>query len=229
MNRLSWLLLAPLLAAGVSLVLVDGVVGAERKISFQANLADAGGGDRDGSGTARISIDFSEVLELCWHVTVKHLAPVTAAHIHIGAAGDDGDVVLDIPGVPSGGCRGASEAELNAIIADPAGSYVDVHTEDYPDGAIRGQLVADTPDTAMERPSSSLWAAIGLLLVVVAGLAAIRWPALRGSVAIPPGWSAAGVAGSHGLTGIFVRSRSPRFRAQACATTGRRRLLLAAS
>ena len=98
-------------------------------------------------------------------LTVESISAVTASHIHVGAEGESGDVVvpLDVDGFEgsSDGCVDASDADLDAIIADPAGYYVNIHTEDFPAGAIRGQLVADSPDTAMETPTSSPWAASG--------------------------------------------------------------------
>ena len=174
-TRIPSLLLPAVLAAVASLVLVAGALGAE--MGFSADLANAGAGDEDGSGTAHITID-PDTGEVCWDLTVESIQPVTASHIHVGAEGEDGDVVvpLDVDGFEgsSTGCVDASDADLDAIIANPAGYYVNIHTEDFPAGAIRGQLVADSPDTAMETPTSSPWAALGLLLVGMAGVLGLR-------------------------------------------------------
>ena len=174
-TRIPSLLLPAVLAAIASLVLVAGALGAE--VGFSADLSNGGEGDEDGSGTAAITID-PETGEVCYDLTVDGIQPVTASHIHIGAEGESGDVVvpLDVDGFEgsSSDCVDASDADLDAIIANPAGYYVNIHTEDFPAGAIRGQLVADSPDTAMETPTSSPWAALGLLLVGMAGVLGVR-------------------------------------------------------
>jgi len=175
-TRIPSLLLPAVLAAIASLALVAGALGAE--VGFSADLANGGEGDEDGSGTATITID-PDTGEVCYDLTVEGIQPVTASHIHIGAAGESGDVVvpLDVDGFEgsSSDCVDASDADLDAIIANPAGYYVNIHTEDFPAGAIRGQLVADSPDTAMETPTTSPLAVLGLLLVGMAGVLGVRF------------------------------------------------------
>jgi hypothetical protein len=168
-------LLPAVLAVLASLVLAAAALAAETRLS--AELADAGAGDSDGTGSASITID-PDTGEVCYDLTVENIGDVAASHIHVGAEGEDGEVVvpLDEDGFSgtSSDCVDASDADLAAIVADPAGFYVNVHTAEFPAGAIRGQLAADSPDTAMERPISSPWAAIGLLLVALATLSMLR-------------------------------------------------------
>ncbi len=168
-------LLPAVLAAFASVALATAALAAP--IGFSATLADGGEGNPDGSGSATITID-PDTGEVCYDLTVDGIGPVTASHIHVGAEGENGDVVvpLDTDGFDgtSSACVDASDADLDAIIADPAGYYVNIHTEEFPAGAIRGQLVADSPDTAMEAPSASPWAALGLLLVGLAGVLGVR-------------------------------------------------------
>lgn len=79
---------------------------------------------------------------------------VTAAHIHPGAVGVNGGVV--VPMVPSAGevtmpngfgsfVRGGFPVSpvdtANSIISNPAGFYFNVHTATNPGGVVRGQLV----------------------------------------------------------------------------------------
>ena len=134
-------------------------------------------GDEDGSGTAHITID-PDTGEVCWDLTVESIQPVTASHIHVGARARMATWscrwTSTASRAPRPDCVDASDADLDAIIANPAGYYVNIHTEDFPAGAIRGQLVADSPDTAMETPTSSPWAALGLLLVGMAGVLGLR-------------------------------------------------------
>jgi hypothetical protein len=174
-TRVPSLLLPAILAAIASLVLVASALAAP--MGFSADLANGGDGDEDGSGTATITID-PDTGEVCYDLSVDGIGPATASHIHVGAEGESGDVVvpLDADGFDgtSSACVDASDADLDAIIADPAGYYVNIHTEEFPAGAIRGQLVADSPDTAMETPTATPWAALGLLLLGLAGVAGVR-------------------------------------------------------
>jgi hypothetical protein len=174
-TRITSPLLPAILAVLASLVLAATAMAAETSLS--ADLAGAADGDPDGTGTASIIID-PDTGEVCWDLTVENIADATASHIHVGAEGQSGDVVvpLDADGFSgsSSDCADASDADLAAIVADPAGYYVNIHTEDYPAGAIRGQLAAGSPDTAMQLPASSPWGAIGLLLVSLATLLGVR-------------------------------------------------------
>jgi hypothetical protein len=119
-----------------------------------ANEVDAAGnpavGDPDGSGHATVRLN-SATGEVCWDLTVAGLAlPAVGAHIHVGAAGVNGDIVvpLDAPGTSgsSNGCTTADPAVVAAIATDTAGYYVNVHTTEFPDGAVRGQLQMMAPD-----------------------------------------------------------------------------------
>lgn len=75
-----------------------------------------------------------------------------AAHIHTGAAGTAGPIVVDSGLTPATAITLADgtgtltltatipQAEATQIAANPAGYYVNVHTALNPGGAIRGQL-----------------------------------------------------------------------------------------
>jgi len=133
-------------------------------------------GDPDGRGTASIVIDV-EAGTACWELTAEGIEPVTQSHIHVGAEGVSGDVVvpLDVDGFEgtSEGCIEPMEdaAVLQDILDDPAGYYVNLHTEDFPPGAIRGQLAASAPNTAMAGSSSGPGASVALLGALIVALA----------------------------------------------------------
>jgi hypothetical protein len=113
---------------------------------FRAHLTGAnepGGGDPDGAGLARLEIN-DTTNTICTDLEVRMISPATAAHIHRGAAGVNGPpvVTLDRPeDNDSDDCDEVPDALVDEIRANPEGFYVNVHTADYPDGAIRGQLV----------------------------------------------------------------------------------------
>jgi hypothetical protein len=112
---------------------------------FETRLAGAnepGGGDPDGAGLARVEIN-DTTNTVCTDLEVRGIANVTAAHIHRGAAGVNGPpvVMLDAPDDnDSDDCDDVGDALIDEIKRDPASFYVNVHTADYPNGAIRGQL-----------------------------------------------------------------------------------------
>ena len=86
--------------------------------------------------------------QACYRMSVRGLgAKPVAAHIHKGAAGTNGGIVLDLrptfrgtsPRIASK-CVTAKASVISAIRRNPAGYYVNVHTTKNPGGAARGQL-----------------------------------------------------------------------------------------
>ena len=102
-------------------------------------------GDPDGSGTATITVNPGQE-EVCFELSVADIDTPTGAHIHEGAAGTNGPVVVGLEPLPStgdsssSGCVSLDRQEIIEILRDPSNYYVNVHTGDFPDGAIRGQL-----------------------------------------------------------------------------------------
>ena len=67
-----------------------------------------------------------------------------AAHIHIGAAGVAGPVVVGLTAPTSGMSTGVAMVDkelIKAIRKNPSAYYVNVHNPAYPAGAVRGQLM----------------------------------------------------------------------------------------
>jgi len=115
-----------------------------RTVELMAGLSDeevpAGSGDTDGTGLA--VVDFSREGEVCFDITASNVDTITAAHIHTGALGTAGGVLIsfDVPTNGLSGCVAASQAAIDDVLADPAGFYVNLHNAPFPAGAIRGQL-----------------------------------------------------------------------------------------
>ena len=101
-----------------------------------------GPGDPDGSGQARLRLNSGQG-EVCYELLVSDIAMATAAHIHQGAVGVAGPVVVPL-GPPangsSNGCVSVDADLIKNIRQDPSNYYVNVHNADYPAGALRGQL-----------------------------------------------------------------------------------------
>jgi hypothetical protein len=170
--------LAVIFSLLASLALGGLVAAAETTLT--AALSGGAETDEDGTGTASVVLD-PAAGTACWEMNVENVDPVTVSHIHEGAEGESGGVVvdLDVDGWEgsSEGCNEAADAEtLQAIIDNPAGFYVNVHTEALPMGAIRGQLAAGTtPNTAVPAPEST-GLVLGTLLVAAAvGIGLRRW------------------------------------------------------
>lgn len=143
---------SPLLATVACCVALAGCATLEETVAeetadtYYAALTGAqevGGGDPDGSGRAEISISdgFGQV---CWDLNdITGIGPITAAHIHAGRAGTNGPPVFTLRPAEEGGykgCTDGSEWTQDRIEDNPDAFYVNVHTAQYPNGAIRGQL-----------------------------------------------------------------------------------------
>jgi hypothetical protein len=104
-----------------------------------------GAGDPDGLGSANILIAKSDTV--CFGISVSGLATPTAAHIHRGKRNENGPIVIPFtapttgdPGASSGCVSGVSTSLVSELRQKPHRFYVNVHTSDFPGGALRGQL-----------------------------------------------------------------------------------------
>lgn len=95
----------------------------------------------DGTAEATLTYDGNE---LCLEGTTSGVGALTNGHIHAARAGESGPVVVDL-GVrtdadgPFRGCATVG-AEGGVVFVDPAAYYVNLHTAEFPDGAVRAQL-----------------------------------------------------------------------------------------
>ncbi len=101
-------------------------------------------GDPDGSGTVSLTLN-PGLEEVCFALSVSNISlPAIGAHIHAAPAGVAGPVVVPLtPPDASGfssGCVHADRDLILAILRNPENYYVNVHTTDFPTGAVRGQL-----------------------------------------------------------------------------------------
>jgi hypothetical protein len=100
-------------------------------------------GDKGGSGTAHVTLITAED-RLCYSLEASDIEPGTKAHIHEGTAEERGPTVVELDPPPedrtASGCTDVNPAPLRSLLEKPHRYYVDVHNEDFPHGAIRGQL-----------------------------------------------------------------------------------------
>lgn len=102
-------------------------------------------GPASAAGLAQISVNAGTGL-VCGTLWIAGIEP-TAAHIHRGGRSVNGPVVVDLGVAPSfpgalsrGTCRTAEPALVRELLESPTDFYVNVHTAEFPGGAIRGQL-----------------------------------------------------------------------------------------
>ena len=104
--------------------------------------AESPAGDPVATGTATIRLRTDG--RVCYQLAAKNLPRAVAAHIHKGKAGVSGNVVVPLktPNAAGNakGCTKAAKALVRSMIKSPRGFYVNVHTAEFPNGAIRGQL-----------------------------------------------------------------------------------------
>ena len=98
--------------------------------------ADDAGGDFDGE------IDLSTGT-LCYYLEIYGLEDVTTSHLYKGGKGVNGEPVLTLKVMGEDGDEECAEADpelLRDIKRNEFNYYVNVHSQTYPAGAIRGQL-----------------------------------------------------------------------------------------
>jgi hypothetical protein len=106
-------------------------------------------GDPDGTGTGTFRAGKQG---LSYAISWSGIGQPTGAHIHQGAAGTNGGVVVDLFEIPAGvptnvtGLAGrvstVDPSLIKQIHDSPAGFYSNLHNAEFPGGAVRGQLSA---------------------------------------------------------------------------------------
>lgn len=95
-------------------------------------------GPLSGRGAATIRVNGAKV---CWTLKVSGTDKPLSAHIHKGAPGAAGPVVIPLGRTyTTSGCVTVASAVASALVKNPGAYYVNVHTKKYPAGAVRGQL-----------------------------------------------------------------------------------------
>ena len=170
---------AALIAIGLSLAAVTAHA---QSVPYQATIT----GDKvvpavttSASGTFTMAV---EGITATYTLTVASIENATAAHIHLGAAGENGGVVAVLfnPTGPvnSIDTSGTIAALLGPLADDIVGFgtalaegrlYVQVHTEGNPAGELRGQIgpsitVADTGNAGIASSSDSSMPMLGLVV-----------------------------------------------------------------
>ncbi len=138
-----------MLIAGAALALLAGCMarpGNQRAtlyVSMTGIQAVPGPGDPDGNGTVEIRVSPASG-SVCWNLYARAIGAATGAHIHRGPAGIAGPpvVALTTPDANgrSQGCATVSQDLARQMVLAAQDFYVNVHTGDHPQGAIRGQL-----------------------------------------------------------------------------------------
>jgi len=102
-------------------------------------------GDPKGSATGLIRVQGNRVtFAFSW----KGISAPTLGHIHQGVAGTNGDVKVPLFATPmpdnitaaAGVLTVSDPAIADALRANPTGFYLNLHTKEFPGGAVRGQL-----------------------------------------------------------------------------------------
>jgi CHRD domain len=119
--------------------------------------------------------------QVSYWLNITGLNEITGAHVHNGSAGQNGDVVVTLSGPEStenadnavislngnitndkleGTLAGKELSELVGLMSDGI-VYVNVHTGEFKDGAIRGQIVSGLPATEINATSVTSNATLG--------------------------------------------------------------------
>jgi hypothetical protein len=80
---------------------------------------------------------------VCWTFDLAGVRKPLYAHIHKGRAGVSGPIFIPLgKNYKAKGCQTAQKKLIDAVESNPNGFYVNVHNSKYPNGVVRGQLVA---------------------------------------------------------------------------------------
>lgn len=102
--------------------------------------------DTDQSAMATVTINETD-MTVTAEMDLSSVTGVTAAHIHEGEVGINGPIAIGFSDSDENGVwtiegEDITQAQHDALLA--GGLYVNVHTDSYPDGELRGQILTET-------------------------------------------------------------------------------------
>jgi len=137
MRRLVLVALMVVFALGVSLPVLAGGRPLSADLSWDNENPPATG--TTATGSAHFTLNQGQE-EICFNIETSGLSgPLLADHIHVGEAGINGGVVVNLGGALDG-CVSADGDLIKTIRQNPGGYYVNLHTALNPGGEVRGQL-----------------------------------------------------------------------------------------
>lgn len=109
------------------------------------NEGGANAGSPNGTGSATVLI--KNKTTICYAILVNNIDNPIAAHIHKAVAGINGGVVIPLTppdngraGTSSGCISNLDRTVVSDIARNPSGYYINVHSDKFKPGALRGQL-----------------------------------------------------------------------------------------
>jgi hypothetical protein len=136
-----------LLATFGSVAIMAGTATPALAAKFTAVLNGDGhalaGGDTNGWGRVKVNVD-NTFNQVCADIEVRSVGRVRSVDIYRGGPGVQGQAVVHLDRPDDGDeddCDSVGDALADDISRNPGNFYVLVRTEDFPRGAIRGQLV----------------------------------------------------------------------------------------
>jgi len=154
-KALSISFIAPVLASGALLLTAGPAFASHELTATLSGSNEVPAGDATLTGKATVTADPSG--KVCVTVT-SNVTGAVAMHIHKGASGANGPVVvpLDPSKINKGqNCVTAKADVAKAIDSSPSGYYVNIHTPKAPGGAVRGQLAAASSSSGSSTPSGA--------------------------------------------------------------------------
>lgn len=127
--------------AGAALLPTIAHAGSVKLVATLTGPAETPPGKPDGTGGFKVELD-PDTNDFCYSLWGDNIGTPTMAHLHAGAAGTSGApvITLEVTGKDDDACIAVDKAKLDPIVADPSAFYINIHTAEFPGGAVRGQL-----------------------------------------------------------------------------------------
>lgn len=94
------------------------------------------------AATGKATLTFNKETKILVLNVTHDIANPTAGHIHMAGVGENGDVIFTFPSAKSPiSLTSPVLTEEQIVLLNNGLFYVNIHTEAYPDGEIRGNLV----------------------------------------------------------------------------------------